>query len=60
MPKLGEGLAEKIKQAHDENPRFHKAFDAFFTLCQTALNPNIRPGAPGSMRCSCSTWSRSG
>jgi len=49
VPQLGKGLADKIKEAHDKNPPFQKAFDAFFTLCQTALNPNIRREAVDEM-----------
>src|ERR1700730_8534 len=35
VPDLGRGLADKIKAAHQGNPKFQAAFDSFFTLCQT-------------------------
>ena len=42
MPELGRGLAETIATAHKKNKPFQAAFDVFFELCQTALNPDIR------------------
>ena len=42
MPELGGGLAATIAEAHKKNKKFQTAFDAFFELCQTALNPDIR------------------
>jgi predicted helicase len=42
VPELARGLVEKIQQAHKDNPRFQPAFEKFFDLCRTALNPNIR------------------
>src|SRR5579862_2018993 len=49
VPELARGLAEKIREAHKDNPRFIEAFAQFFTLCQTALNPNIRQEAVDEM-----------
>ncbi len=57
VPHLAEGLMRKIDEAHLANKRFAKAFDGFFRLCQTSLNPTsvARP----SMTCSSSTSSPS-
>ncbi len=49
VPELAGGLAEKIREAHKDNPRFIQAFAQFFKLCQTALNPNIRVEAVDEM-----------
>jgi hypothetical protein len=49
VPELARGLAEKIREAHKDNPRFIQAFAQFFKLCQTALNPNIRVEAVDEM-----------
>jgi predicted helicase len=49
VPELAEGLNKKIKDAHDKNKKFQTAFDGFFSLCQTALNPNIRRDAVDEM-----------
>ena len=49
VPDLARGLNEKIKEAHQKNPRFIAAFESFFRLCQTALNPNIRREAVDEM-----------
>jgi len=48
-PELARGLVEKIQQAHKDNPRFQAAFEKFFDLCRTALNPNIRIEAVDEM-----------
>src|SRR5208283_2335827 len=40
---------EKIQQAHKDNARFQAAFEKFFDLCRTALNPNIRVEAVDEM-----------
>jgi hypothetical protein len=45
VPDLARGLAEKIKAAHQGNPKFQAAFDSFFTLSQAALDPNINQAA---------------
>jgi len=49
VPELALGLAEKIRDAHKNNPRFIAAFGEFFTLCQTSLNPNISVAAVDEM-----------
>jgi len=49
VPDLARGLVEKIRQAHKDNPRFIAAFEKFFELCRTALNPNIRVEAVDEM-----------
>ena len=49
VPELGKGLAEIIKQAHQDNQAFQAAFDSFFSLCRTSLNPNIRRKAVDEM-----------
>ncbi len=49
MPDLARGLADKIQSAHRDNPKFQAAFDSFFALCQTALNPNISQAAVDEM-----------
>jgi hypothetical protein len=49
VPDLARGLADKINAAHQGNPKFQVAFDSFFTLCQTALNPNISQAAVDEM-----------
>lgn len=48
-PRLAEGLQQRIAEAHRSNKRFQAAFDAFFELCKTALNPNISPAAVDEM-----------
>ena len=50
----GPGLAAKIDEAHQGNAKFQTAFESFFTLCQTAAQPEHQPWRP-SMRCWCST-----
>jgi len=42
VKELASGLADKIKTAHRDNALFQIAYGDFFSLCQTALNPNIR------------------
>jgi predicted helicase len=49
VPDLARGLVEKIQQAHRDNAGFQSAFDKFFELCRTALNPNIRVEAVDEM-----------
>jgi hypothetical protein len=49
VPELALALAKIIKDSHDSNPKFQAAFETFFTLCQTALNPNIRRDAVDEM-----------
>ena len=49
VPELARGLVEKIQQAHKDNTGFQTAFEKFFDLCRTALNPNIRVEAVDEM-----------
>ncbi len=49
VPELARGLADIIRESHERNPKFQAAFDAFFALCQTALNPNIARAAVDEM-----------
>jgi predicted helicase len=49
VPELARGLVDKIQQAHKNNPAFQAAFEKFFELCRTALNPNIRVEAVDEM-----------
>ena len=49
VPELAQGLDAKIKLAHKENRSFQAAFDDFFAVCQTALNPNLSRDAVDEM-----------
>jgi predicted helicase len=49
VPELARGLADKIREAHQNNPRFITAYGDFFRHCQNALNPNIRRDAVDEM-----------
>ena len=49
VPDLAQGLADKIEAAHHKKPEFQTAFDCFFALCQTSLNPNISQAAVDEM-----------
>ncbi|NLY00494.1 MAG: hypothetical protein GXY83_30735 [Rhodopirellula sp.] len=49
VPDLAEGLKQKIDQAHKSNKAFQQAFDAFFDLCKTSLNPNLSAAAVDEM-----------
>ena len=49
VPELAQGLDAKIKRAHKENARFQSAFDDFFAMSQTALNPNLSRDAVDEM-----------
>lgn len=49
IPDLAKGLADKIKDAHEKNSKFQTAFEDFFELCKTSLNPNIRVEAVDEM-----------
>ena len=49
VPELAQGLDAKIKLAHKENAQFQAAFDDFFAVCQTALNPNLSRDAVDEM-----------
>ena len=49
VPDLAQGLVEKIQEAHKDNLPFQAAFEKFFDLCRSALNPNIRVEAVDEM-----------
>jgi len=49
VPELARGLASKISEAHQANKRFSLAFESFFNLCRSALNPNITTEAVEEM-----------
>jgi predicted helicase len=49
VPELATGLVKILTAAHKSNKKFQAAFDSFFTLCQTTLNPNIRREAVDEM-----------
>ncbi len=49
VPELAKGLEAKIAAAHKDNKRFIAAFESFFALCQTSLNPNISVSAVDEM-----------
>ena len=49
VPDLARGLVEKINDAHKNNPRFIEAFDQFYDLCRSSLNPNLRIEAVDEM-----------
>lgn len=49
VPELAKRLVEILAAAHEKNKRFQAAFDDFFALCQTALNPNISRAAVDEM-----------
>src|SRR5207245_4173993 len=42
-------LLQIIATAHRSNKKFQAAFDSFFALCQSALNPNISQAAVDEM-----------
>jgi predicted helicase len=49
VPELGQALAAIIRAAHANTPSFAAAFNVFFELCRTTLNPNIRRAAVEEM-----------
>ncbi len=49
VPDLAKNLVQILTAAHQNNKRFQTAFDDFFALCQTALNPNISRAAVDEM-----------
>lgn len=49
VPEIGARLRTIIEEAHKENKKFQGAFDGFFELCKTALNPNISKDAIDEM-----------
>jgi len=48
IPELAQALAKKIEDERD-NEVFKKAFNTFFVVCQTALNPQIKESAVKEM-----------
>ncbi len=49
VPDLARGLVEKIREAHKSNSKFIEAFDNFFELCRSSLNPNLSEAAVDEM-----------
>ena len=49
VPELAKSLLQIIEEAHTKNKKFQAAFDVFFALCQTTLNPNISREAVDEM-----------
>ncbi|MBX3083651.1 MAG: DUF559 domain-containing protein [Anaerolineae bacterium] len=49
VPELARGLVKIIEEAHKKNKAFQTAFNTFFELCRTALNPNISTAAVDEM-----------
>src|SRR2546428_4572781 len=49
VPELAKSLLQIIATAHQSNKKFQAAFDDFFALCRTALNPNISQAAVDEM-----------
>lgn len=41
VPDLAKGLLDKVREAQKTNTKFIVAFDAFFKLCRTSLDPKI-------------------
>ena len=49
IPRLAEGLNDRIKAAHQDNPAFQAAFESFYNLCRESLNPNLSRDAVDEM-----------
>ncbi len=49
VPKLARRLNEIIKEAHQNNRRFEKAYNDLLNLCRSSLNPNISRDAVDEM-----------
>jgi len=49
VPDLAKGLTGIISKAHTDNPPFITAFNSFFELCKSSLNPNISMAAVDEM-----------
>ena len=49
VPRIGQGLAEKVSAAHRANAGFRASFDSFLSLCRQSLNPNLRAEAVDEM-----------
>ena len=49
LPVLGKGLAEHIKEARLNKPRFTSAFADFYEICRQSINPNLSEAAVEEM-----------
>lgn len=49
VPELARGLVDLIAESHKNNPSFIEAFNAFFELCKSSLNPNLSAAAVDEM-----------
>ena len=49
VPDLAKGLTEIISKAHANNQPFIIAFNSFFELCKSSLNPNLSQAAVDEM-----------
>jgi len=49
IPHVAAELNQRIQTAHANNKKFQKAFEVFYALCQSALNPNLRREAVDEM-----------
>ncbi len=49
VPDLSRGLVDLISNAHKNNKRFIAAFEHFFELCKSSLNPNLSTAAVDEM-----------
>lgn len=49
IPELAEAMEKLIAEERGRNPRFVQAFDRFYELCKTALNPNLSARAVEEM-----------
>jgi len=49
VPDLAKALKAIIDRAHAENKKFQEAFNKFFELCRTSLNPNLAQAAVDEM-----------
>jgi predicted helicase len=49
IPDLARGLVARIEEAHRDNRAFIAAFDDFYELCRSSLNPNLSRSAVDEM-----------
>ena len=49
IPHIAAALNERIQTAHANNKKFQKAFELFYELCKSALNPHLRREAVDEM-----------
>ncbi|MEK6642453.1 MAG: type ISP restriction/modification enzyme [Planctomycetota bacterium] len=49
VPDLAKGLVDLIAESHKSNAPFKAAFEGFFELCKSSLNPNLRREAVDEM-----------